>query len=297
MGSDPDGLSPPPVCPRRDVACLARDVLKGLEYLHSQGIVHRDIKPENLLFASSDPTTESYNTIKISDFGLAAVLDPREQLRDMCGTPGYVSPEVVNPRLTGDIEVGGVLVKAGYSTPVDIWSTGVLIFECLSGTTPFNDDDIGIMLQNTIRGDYHFDTGIWNYVSDNAKVLVQQMLILDPYSRPSATDLLKFDWIVGAEAMPETELAESSDIIMLKRDSRSESMWNIPRHTGNSPPAVAADKTPNKNVPLWEDPVYQPGATPCVPLFDDRVGDPFTPKINRRRSKHQEGRAGDSWRG
>ena len=250
-------------------------------------------------FASSDPTSDHYNTIKISDFGLAAVLNLPEQLRDMCGTPGYVAPEVVNPKLTGDIEVNGVLVKAGYSTPVDIWSTGVLIYECLCGSTPFHDEDVGLMLQNTMRGEYSFDAQMWQFVSDGAKNLVSTMLVLDPYSRKTAVQLLEDKWIVECESMPETELAESGDVLMMKRDSRSASTWNIPRKAEDSPPARVYGAQIEKNIPLWEDVEYEPQNSDAMPVFDDRVGDPLnTPKGRwRNRAVVQEGRAGDSWRG
>ncbi len=66
-------------------------ILKGLEHIHSKGIMHRDLKPENILLKSEDELI-----IKISDFGLSALVDEKEHLFNKCGTPGYVAPEVFN---------------------------------------------------------------------------------------------------------------------------------------------------------------------------------------------------------
>ena len=52
------------------------DIFSAIGYLHSLGIVHRDLKPENLLFASNDPNSKFYDTIKVADFGLVTALDP-----------------------------------------------------------------------------------------------------------------------------------------------------------------------------------------------------------------------------
>jgi serine/threonine protein kinase len=78
----------------KDAAAVTADVLAAVQYLHSIGITHRDIKPENLLYASNDPNSPDYNTIKVADFGLAKFTSEQSQMKTTCGTPGYVAPEV-----------------------------------------------------------------------------------------------------------------------------------------------------------------------------------------------------------
>jgi serine/threonine protein kinase len=60
----------------KDAACLMYDIFSAIGYLHSLGIVHRDLKPENLLFASNDPNSKFYDTIKVADFGLVTAPYP-----------------------------------------------------------------------------------------------------------------------------------------------------------------------------------------------------------------------------
>jgi calcium/calmodulin-dependent protein kinase I len=103
-----------------DAARLVREILLGVEYLHSLDIVHRDLKPENLLFADTTETAR----LMITDFGLSKVLtNGNDVLMTACGTPGYVAPEV--------------LEQIGHGKPVDIWSIGVIAYTLLCGYTPF----------------------------------------------------------------------------------------------------------------------------------------------------------------
>ena len=85
--------------------------LQALDYLHTQGLVHRDIKPENILIQSRRPFH-----IKLSDFGLAT---DNSILKTFCGSPYYVAPEIWKRR--------------AYSSAVDIWSLGVIVFEYIYG--------------------------------------------------------------------------------------------------------------------------------------------------------------------
>ena len=82
-------------------------MLDALKYCHQKGIVHRDLKPENLLYETPDPNS----IIKISDFGLARVVNQKEYLTTLCGTPVYMAPEIFS---------GG-----NYGKECDVWSTGV----------------------------------------------------------------------------------------------------------------------------------------------------------------------------
>ena len=93
-------------------------VIQSLKYLHSKKVIHRDIKPENLL--------NCQGTIKLSDFGWSTH-SPDDRRKTMCGTLDYLPPEMVNSRK--------------YDHTVDIWSIGILTFEFLTGSPPFEAND------------------------------------------------------------------------------------------------------------------------------------------------------------
>ena len=107
---------------------IARQVLAGLAHAHAQGIVHRDIKPANIMLTEATGTGEH---VRILDFGLATLRDAHSsdlsQSMIVVGTPNYMSPE---QSLAGKVD--------GRS---DIYSTGICLFEMLTGQKPYNADD------------------------------------------------------------------------------------------------------------------------------------------------------------
>lgn len=104
-----------------EVRVIIKQLFKVLNYMHSlkpNHIVHRDLKPENILIANTDPMK-----ILVTDFGFSRTFDENEKLNDMLGTPYFIAPEIVD--------------RKKYDTKVDIWSSGVIIYQLLSFDLPF----------------------------------------------------------------------------------------------------------------------------------------------------------------
>lgn len=93
---------------------ITLDILKGLAHLHSKNIIHRDLKPDNILLQGKTP--------RLADFGLARILNVTAQTLRISGTFSYMSPESLDGKLT---------------TKGDIWATGVILYQLLTGRLPF----------------------------------------------------------------------------------------------------------------------------------------------------------------
>mgnify|MGYP002780377672 CR=1 FL=1 len=107
----------------RAAAELVETLARAVHHAHAQGVVHRDLKPSNVLLAGAVP--------KVSDFGLARVLDAeggRTRTGDILGTLGYMAPE----------QAAGTAHRAG--PPADVYALGAILFELLTGRTPFGPD-------------------------------------------------------------------------------------------------------------------------------------------------------------
>ncbi|VDP89932.1 unnamed protein product [Echinostoma caproni] len=127
------------------------------------------VQPENILLSGPDNRC----LIKVTDFGLSKLVDGNTMLRTFCGTPTYLAPEVLKTAGSGT-----------YTSAIDIWSLGVILYVCLVGYPPFTDERQDHDLQTQIvQGLYDFPEAYWEEISKDAKDLVCGMLTVEPSDR------------------------------------------------------------------------------------------------------------------
>lgn len=146
-------------------------ILLGVSHLHEKNIIHRDIKPENILIVN--------DLVKICDFGLS-IDCYKERPNSLVGTIEYMAPEF----FTGN--------TIDYTSAVDIWSLGVLLYECLTGISPFireNNEEIEINIKNI-----NYDKTL---ISPNVQEFLSHILVYDPTKRYNINQLLKHEFIAS----------------------------------------------------------------------------------------------------
>jgi len=121
---------------------IVTQVARALTRAHGAGIVHRDLKPENVFIVAN----EDDEIVKVLDFGVAKVIDPakrtmqRTGIGTLIGTPHYMSPE----------QVKGI---AEVDFKSDLWSLGVIAYQCVTGELPFDSEGVGDLLLKITIGD------------------------------------------------------------------------------------------------------------------------------------------------
>lgn len=159
---------------------LNAQVLDGLAYLHSQGILHRDLKADNLLL-------DTDGTVKISDFGISKrsrdIYSNNAEM-SMQGTIFWMAPEVIHNVVHNE--------KQGYSAKVDVWSLGCVILEMFAGRRPWSTEEaIGAMYKlGSSRMAPPIPDDTVPYVSEQGRRFLDACFIIDPNNRPTARKLL-----------------------------------------------------------------------------------------------------------
>lgn len=159
---------------------IMRQLFDGVAYMHSRDIVHRDLKLENILCIDDE-------RIVISDFGFATKLRKGETLRELCGTPGYLSPEILKCQMYED--------APGYSFEVDEWALGVIMYTLLAGYAPFYHRRQLLMMRMIQEGKYEFRKEQWSTITQEAKDLISGLLRVSVSERLTAKECLSLPWM------------------------------------------------------------------------------------------------------
>ena len=152
-----------------------REIILAVEYLHSRDppIIHRDIKPENLLLDKEGRD----GRIKLADFGWSNFFNPDRTRMTYCGTLDYLAPEMIN--------------QQGHSTNLDLWNLGVLLFELLTGSAPFQASNQAAMFEKILKVRITFPKNF----PPLAKDLISKLLKANPDERIQLTEIVNHPWM------------------------------------------------------------------------------------------------------
>uniref|UniRef100_A0A667ZB12 non-specific serine/threonine protein kinase n=1 Tax=Myripristis murdjan TaxID=586833 RepID=A0A667ZB12_9TELE len=165
-----------------------RQIVSAVHYCHQKNIVHRDLKAENLLL-------DADANIKIADFGFSNEFTLGNKLDTFCGSPPYAAPELFQGKK--------------YDGPeVDVWSLGVILYTLVSGSLPFDGQNLKELRERVLRGKYRVPF----YMSTDCEGILRRFLVLNPSKRCTLEQVMKDKWIntgyEGEELKPHVEPVE-----------------------------------------------------------------------------------------
>lgn len=171
-------------------------ILCALKYLNDKKIIHRDLKPKNILVSNK------FHDIKLCDFGFAKQFDGLKRVMTVCGSPLYMAPEIYQ--------------KIGYTSSVDVWALGIILYEMLFGVHPLVKYNDPIKIANSITNndiEIPINTKKIDEIEDECITILKKMLKKD-INRITMAELLKENWIMECMcACMDTTLLNSEEFI------------------------------------------------------------------------------------
>ncbi len=162
-----------------EARAIFRQIVYGLGHIHARSVLHRDIKLDNILL-------DSDGGVKICDFGVSRISARGTTIKERCGTPAYIAPEI--------------LANQGYEGYyVDHWSLGIVLYAMLCASVPFKADNMTELLDAIKATPITFPVPI----SADAKDLVLGLLQIDPYKRLSIPQILSHPWMRDEDGLKE----------------------------------------------------------------------------------------------
>lgn len=160
----------------REARIKFRQIVSAVHYCHQKRVIHRDLKAENLLL-------DGNMNIKIADFGFSNEFSPGSKLDTFCGSPPYAAPELFQGKK--------------YDGPeVDVWSLGVILYTLVSGSLPFDGNNLKELRERVLRGKYRIPF----YMSTDCENLLKKFLILNPSRRATLDVVMGDKWMnIGFE--------------------------------------------------------------------------------------------------
>lgn len=163
---------------------LTMQMAAATHHLHSRCIVHRDLKPENFMLLYPVAMEDLGKAqLKMIDFGFSRRFVPGQRMQSLACTMQYVAPEVLD---------------ANYTELCDVWSLGVSIYMLLCGAHPFPGSSEASIVAKAKSGIFETSLTQWSAASVGGRSLVESLLVVDPFRRLTAVEIVRHAWLRGA---------------------------------------------------------------------------------------------------
>lgn len=151
-------------------------LINALYFLQKFNILHRDIKPSNILI------TQDYKILKLAEFGFAKFISEQSNVNSICGSPLYMSPEMLSQK--------------NYDNSIDIWSLGIILFQMMFGYHPcYMCKDINDLKLFISENKIIFPITINDTINNSDIVFLKQLLEIDVGKRIKLNELYNHDWL------------------------------------------------------------------------------------------------------